>query len=91
MVPARGSTTTPAGLPATTTCGATTTVTMVPAPRGTMKSRITTSFTLYAVDLPQLPVEGKLTGAQVRAALTGHVLAEATLTGVYSLNPALDL
>ena len=48
-------------------------------------------FTLYAVDLPQLPVEGKLTGAQVRAALTGHVLAEATLTGVYSLNPALDL
>jgi len=48
-------------------------------------------FTLYALDIPQLPVDGKLTGAQVRAALAGHVLAEASLSGVYSLNPALAL
>ncbi len=46
-------------------------------------------FTLYALDVDSLPVEGKLTGAQVRTALAGHVLAEARLTGIYSLNPAL--
>lgn len=47
-------------------------------------------FTLYALDVAQLPVEGKLTGAQVRAALAGHVLAQASLTGTYSLNPAVS-
>ena len=46
-------------------------------------------FTLYALDIPNLPVEGRLTGAQVRDAIQGHVLAEARLTGIYTLNPAL--
>lgn len=46
-------------------------------------------FQLYATDLARCPVEGAFTGAQVRAALAGHVLAEATLTGTYSLNPAV--
>ena len=46
-------------------------------------------FVLYATDLARCPVEGAFTGAQVRAALAGHVLAEATLTGTYSLNPAV--
>ena len=47
-------------------------------------------FTLYALDTPQLEVEGELTGPNIRAALDGHVLAEATLMGTYSLNPRLN-
>jgi Raf kinase inhibitor-like YbhB/YbcL family protein len=46
-------------------------------------------FTLYAVDLAQLPVEGAFTGTQVRQALAGHVLAEATFSGTYTLNQRL--
>lgn len=46
-------------------------------------------FTLYALDVAELPVEGKLTGPAVRNALQGHILAEARITGVYSLNPAV--
>ena len=47
-------------------------------------------FTLYALDVPHVEVEGELTGSHVRAALEGHVLAKATLTGIYSLNPRLN-
>jgi Raf kinase inhibitor-like YbhB/YbcL family protein len=46
-------------------------------------------FVLYATDLARCPVERAFTGQQVRAAIAGHVLAEATLTGTYSLNPAV--
>jgi Raf kinase inhibitor-like YbhB/YbcL family protein len=46
-------------------------------------------FTLYALDVPHLEVQGTLTGENVRAALAGHVLAEAGLTGTYTLNPKL--
>jgi Raf kinase inhibitor-like YbhB/YbcL family protein len=46
-------------------------------------------FTLYAVALARLPVEGHFTGHQVRAALAGHVLAEATFSGTYTLNQRL--
>lgn len=48
-------------------------------------------FTLYAVDRARLPVEGTLDGAAVRAALDGHVLAQASITGRYTLNPAVSL
>lgn len=48
-------------------------------------------FTLYALNVPQLPLEGKFTGQQVREAIQTHVLAQATLTGVYSLNPEVTL
>lgn len=48
-------------------------------------------FTLYALDVASLPIDGRATGGQVREALKGHVLAEASLTGVYSLNPAVAL
>jgi len=41
---------------------------------------------LYATDLALCPVEEAFTGQQVRAAIAGHVLAEAALTGTYSLN-----
>ncbi|MGB8636414.1 MAG: YbhB/YbcL family Raf kinase inhibitor-like protein [Rhodanobacteraceae bacterium] len=46
-------------------------------------------FDLYAVDVPSLGLEPGFTLAQLRAALDGHVLAEATRTGTYSLNPRL--
>jgi Raf kinase inhibitor-like YbhB/YbcL family protein len=44
-------------------------------------------FTLHATDLSTLPIEGRFTGDQVRAALSGHVLDSASLTVTYSLNP----
>lgn len=46
-------------------------------------------FTLYALDIEKLPLEGRFGGAEVRAAMQGHILAEASLTGTYTLNPAL--
>ena len=46
-------------------------------------------FTLYAVALPRLPVDGRFTGEQVRQRLAGQVLAEATCSGTYTLNPRL--
>ncbi|NEX64249.1 YbhB/YbcL family Raf kinase inhibitor-like protein [Noviherbaspirillum galbum] len=44
-------------------------------------------FTLYALDVDRLPVDGQFTGQQVRDAVRGHVLAEAAITGTYTLNP----
>jgi len=46
-------------------------------------------FTLYALDTDHCEVEGRFGGNDVRAAIAGHVLAEASLTGTYSLNPTL--
>jgi len=40
-------------------------------------------------DVPQLSISGDPTGNAIRKALAGHVIAEATLTGTYSLNPPL--
>lgn len=44
-------------------------------------------FTLYALDTPRLEIRGVLTGENVSAALAGHLLADASLTRLYSLNP----
>ena len=46
-------------------------------------------FTLYALDIERLPLEGRFGGPEVLAALSGHILAQASLTGTYTLNPAL--
>ncbi|AZY50311.1 YbhB/YbcL family Raf kinase inhibitor-like protein [Bordetella avium] len=46
-------------------------------------------FTLYALDVPRLAVEGKFTGPEVLKAMEGHILAQASVTGTYTLNPAL--
>jgi Raf kinase inhibitor-like YbhB/YbcL family protein len=46
-------------------------------------------FVLYATDLVRCPLDGAFTGADVRSAIAGHVLAEARLTGTYSLNPTV--
>ena len=46
-------------------------------------------FTLYALDLPRLALGSTFSGAVARQAMHGHILAEASLTGLYTLNPAL--
>ena len=46
-------------------------------------------FTVYALDVEQLPLSGRFGGAEARAALAGHVLGEASLTVSYTLNPQL--
>ncbi|MGQ0701475.1 MAG: YbhB/YbcL family Raf kinase inhibitor-like protein [Panacagrimonas sp.] len=48
-------------------------------------------FELLATDLERCPVDGAFTSAQVRTALDGHVLASASITGRYSLNPRIRL
>jgi Raf kinase inhibitor-like YbhB/YbcL family protein len=46
-------------------------------------------FTLYALDVAHLDVKEPLTGANLRLAIVGHVLAESSITGTYTLNPRL--
>jgi Raf kinase inhibitor-like YbhB/YbcL family protein len=44
-------------------------------------------FTVYALDVEQLGVSGTFRGSEVLNAMKGHVLEEAKITGLYSLNP----
>jgi len=44
-------------------------------------------FTLYALDIERCPLEGSFGGAEVRDAISPHILAQASITGTYSLNP----
>jgi Raf kinase inhibitor-like YbhB/YbcL family protein len=46
-------------------------------------------FTVYALDVAKLAVEGRFTGTDARKAMAGHVLAQAQITGIYTLNPRL--
>jgi len=46
-------------------------------------------FTLYALDVARVPVEGAFDGTQLRAAIAGHVLDAATYSGTYTLNRRL--
>ncbi len=48
-------------------------------------------FTVYALDLARLPLAGRFGGAEVRQAIERHVLAQAAITGRYTLNPAVKL
>ena len=43
-------------------------------------------FTLYALSVDRLVVTGRVTADAVRAAMQGHIVAKATITGLYSLN-----
>jgi Raf kinase inhibitor-like YbhB/YbcL family protein len=45
-------------------------------------------FTLYALDVARLDVSGVFNGAQARSALAAHALAQASVTGRYTLNPS---
>jgi Raf kinase inhibitor-like YbhB/YbcL family protein len=46
-------------------------------------------FTVYALSIERAPVEGNFTGPEVRQAIYDHILAEATLSGTYTLNKRL--
>jgi Raf kinase inhibitor-like YbhB/YbcL family protein len=46
-------------------------------------------FRIHALDVASLGLQPGFDLARLRAAMTGHVLAEAELMGTYSLNPAL--
>jgi Raf kinase inhibitor-like YbhB/YbcL family protein len=48
-------------------------------------------FTLYALDVTTLTVPTRFTGADARKALEGRVLAQASVTGRYTLNPSVQL
>lgn len=44
-------------------------------------------FTLYALDAPRCEVDGRFGGPEVLAAIEGHILGSAAITGTYTLNP----
>lgn len=44
-------------------------------------------FCIYALDVPRLALEGRFTGPEARLAIRGHILDEAQIFGIYSLNP----
>jgi Raf kinase inhibitor-like YbhB/YbcL family protein len=46
-------------------------------------------FTLYALDSARCAASGMFKGGDVLKAIDGHVLAKASLTGIYTLNPKL--
>jgi Raf kinase inhibitor-like YbhB/YbcL family protein len=48
-------------------------------------------FTVYALDVARLPLQGAFGGNDVRRAIEGHVLAQASITGRYTLNPAVKI
>jgi Raf kinase inhibitor-like YbhB/YbcL family protein len=49
------------------------------------------TFTVFALDVARLPLEGRFDGHAARKAIQGHVLAQAALTGRYTLNPAVKI
>jgi Raf kinase inhibitor-like YbhB/YbcL family protein len=48
-------------------------------------------FTVFALDVARLDVPARFGGADVRKAIEGHVLAQAAITGRYTLNPAVKI
>ncbi|MBI4291481.1 MAG: YbhB/YbcL family Raf kinase inhibitor-like protein, partial [Betaproteobacteria bacterium] len=47
-------------------------------------------FTVCALDCPKLDLRGTFGGADALAAMEGHIVDRASLTGIYSLNPTLQ-
>jgi Raf kinase inhibitor-like YbhB/YbcL family protein len=48
-------------------------------------------FTVFALDVERLALEGRFDGRDVRRAVEKHVLAQASITGRYTLNPDVKL
>lgn len=46
-------------------------------------------FTVYALDIDRLPVDDDFDGGAVLEAMQGHILGQASITGTYTLNPAI--
>lgn len=47
-------------------------------------------FTVYALNIDEVPLTGKFTGPQVLEAIKNHIIAQASITGCYSLNARLQ-
>lgn len=91
MAPVTALTITQDGLQATRICPAIITDTTAHVLPGTIPSCHHYVFTLYALDTDKLPLTGRFSGQDVIAAMKGHILDKASITGVYSLNPAVKL
>lgn len=48
-------------------------------------------FTLYALDIETIPLEGRFTAEDVLKAINPHVLASDSITGLYTLNPKVTI
>lgn len=46
-------------------------------------------FTVYALDVERVPLMGRFSGADARKVIAHHLLGEASITGIYTLNPRL--
>ena len=46
-------------------------------------------FTVYALDVPKLDLPADFGGAEALAAMKGHILAQGSTIGTYTLNPSL--
>lgn len=46
-------------------------------------------FAVYALDVARLPLNGDFSGPQALKAMHGHVLGKGSVTGLYSVNPAV--
>lgn len=46
-------------------------------------------FTVYALDVAQLSVQGRFTGPDALKAINEHTLGQASITGTFTLNPRL--
>ncbi|MEO6269760.1 MAG: YbhB/YbcL family Raf kinase inhibitor-like protein [Lautropia sp.] len=46
-------------------------------------------FTVYALEVERLPIEGRFDGRQALQVIGEHTLAKASIGGIYSLNPRL--
>jgi Raf kinase inhibitor-like YbhB/YbcL family protein len=49
------------------------------------------TFTVFALDVARLPLEGRFDGHAARKAIAGHVLGQAAITGRYTLNPSVKI
>lgn len=47
-------------------------------------------FTLYALDLDRVPLQGRFDGPAIFKAIQGHTLDQARLTGLYAINPEVS-
>jgi len=48
-------------------------------------------FAIYALDVESLGLTGSFTGADVRAAMEGHILDSAEIVGLYAIHPGTHL
>lgn len=47
------------------------------------------TFTVYALDIDEVPLKGKFTGDEVVTSIQPHILDQASITGTYTLTPRL--